>query len=1283
MELQPILIKLQLMTKARHTKVGLQRDFRAAYRDFLYRENEAFSALRYDDDDDDDDDDGNTLISAPPTAQTVLRKSEEAPFSFMAHFDPTQWQHTSYNEARWKRALSAADRHANREVEERRKVEDEEHFYRSQIQLEMSVLPESPKQWPYRSTPEEHHEEPIKIEELLKQKREASICANEEPVVKDWQHGEQEWGQSPTDRERILNWMMDDLEQSERTCRGFIVKEEANEMWPLSEEDEHIRELLSVNAERSRIRNRNSLAVILFTSESRMRTQMERIEAIERSELLSSRAASWDHHYKREQALTQVDSQEVAFRTIHISECVEATEVVRKTSRKRLDMLASSLHLHNQEIRESRGTIMKGLVNAHDTRQRDHLFERELASRRFIDSLESSSRGFLRKNWFAHVGVADGTCAAERYYRLAIDNEEIESRAALWNARDAVGDVIEGYRDNVSRSRMVLLGYTGADPLTEVTQAKVTYETICDVETLMRDRIVMEQHLGAEIIAGKMCQIRVSALVEEERIARSHLEKQVITSITEYTAAERTHQSILATRSKPLPSAVESHKSFSVPYSNNSDVSTPPMMAPHVTFMRDIIYESFNLLQDAHYRMPVVSFVDSVLAVGVTAHMDDYIPSPATAKDVKKSQESAYVWSDKELTRTITNNLQLYTPGRRSSSAGSNRVLCLSPTSYTTSSWLYLEECFSLLCDALGRVHAKVFPGDDVRSAPIIHMWSYQYLNYGLNRLLKNQSMPYVNVYCSTFELLSTVERHMPYNIFDALFLKQLTSKTQIESLKRRTNMDFYSLCMKEDGVPYLAFLSFLHNAGYQGISLLHLVRTLEPLLLPYNTVGLNVACRDPTKRIPMSFVLRGADCIAAITAAHTQFMRILTKAGKQVYPRHIYKDEDDAEALLAVSAAASECFNGILENTEEEVLQKLATKCLLLLVLYSTWLECDNETELARGAYADTKENTAVDPYWTRKVFHEADGYYSILRKNKTERLSEEKKRDRMVRCCRRVVSLFYDFFLNLRSRPHHLFSYMSCKKFPETTELQKVMTKVWEFSGLDAKNDYSHNKPLNDSVSYTQFPGGEELYTLIIMMMHQCLGMTWLNYAGGIDGVVTYYSQHYFTDKASLDASLFRRVGINRRQKVSQYYRIYDEVTRHVKTFNDLMDGAMAYMQKVWSGSRWLRSNIASNTGVPGLPPPQLPLSFRDCSRQLGFCMVSVWPHQRKEFLPFELISADAPPHGSLTQETGVSLLNKVETPFLLHESDSRSLDLLFANLELQGTGEMSPYSSPLASR
>eukprot|EP00796_Vickermania_ingenoplastis_P013260 gene13260-9103_t len=719
--------------------------------------------------------------------------------------------------------------------------------------------------------------------------------------------------------------------------------------------------------------------------------------------------------------------------------------------------------------------------------------------------------------------------------------------------------------------------------------------------------------------------------------------------------------------------------------------------------MLNLLYEVYGLMPSSQFRMTSMDFFDSVSAVGTTLNMEEYDETMPYKPDVSPAHPpeghipATRLWTDEHLFSYVDTWLDQMSAKKQVSSRRERRESVdgrgLFAPYYSSNGkrrkgrspvdWVMLNDCCIVLVNGLGTAFAalhKAQKRDECVTEDHVRDWTLQYIHYGLQRLLRDQTAAHSVTFRSVFSLLSSNHRRrVLYPVFETTFLSQVVSKNTMQTIQEKTNIDYHSAFIKKQGVTYLPFSMFLRQLCNQirGISLLKLRQILESIMQPATAVKLLRFIHVPVPGFPVHLVRRGLDCLAGMTGALQSFVKFL-----EVEPKRGPAEKEGDKS-------AQDLLRVVVQRSSIEVATHAATKCLLILVLFVNWMETD---------FKDVEEGLVDVRFWTQRVFAEANSYYRIAQNPSSE---EDQKS-----VCADVVALFYSFF-DTRISCEFL-KYVKSKPSVDLETLSTLRQQIndaLQATGKEAKelreskaHDKSSDHPVvvSDDENFNERPDGPLLLRRLINSLMNSVGAVFFSYDMYVDGVVTFYSKvHVESEISTLNANSYKGELRNARNP----FREMDAVTFYTRTFNRLVEKTMGLLQSMWGGTRWLRTEVQLCTSGR-LPPSSIsyvPQSVSQCASLLADCIIASWPHQRRERSPFRRV----PRRGSVAEYSALKapLLEDdgsinggplttwsregTESDFTRTDYDvtHRSIDSMFADLVI--TNEADSAQSSLSSR
>lgn len=645
--------------------------------------------------------------------------------------------------------------------------------------------------------------------------------------------------------------------------------------------------------------------------------------------------------------------------------------------------------------------------------------------------------------------------------------------------------------------------------------------------------------------------------------------------------------------------------------------------------MMNVLYEAYGLLPSNQYRMTLIDFFDSVSAVGATLNMNEYDETMPYRPDKRSSftsetwsVPSAKLWVDEHLFSYVDTCLDQQAARKKANQRRERHTSLdgrgLFAPYYADNGkqrenrsvvdWIVVKDLCMVLVNGLGSAYVALREKEtDIVTEDHIKDWTLQFIHYGLQRLLRDQMGAHTVTFRSVFSLLCpSSRRRLTYSVFETIFLSQVSLKQTLNTIQLKTNIDYGSSFMKRQGVTYLPFALFLRQLCTQvrGISLLKLREILETIMQPSTSVKLIRFARAPMPIFPVHLARRGVDCLASMSGAWQTFVKFL-----EVEPRNAptaRPEDKTAEDLLKV----------VVQNSSLDVATHTATKCLLILMLFVNWMETD---------FREVEEGVVDVRFWTQRVFSEANAYYRIAQNPSSE---EDQK------CvCADVVALFYTFFDTKLKEPEFL-RYVKNKEVAKLDAVSTLRQQISDSLQVQSEGPSGHGGSLmpnvvSDDENFVDRPDGPLLLRRLVNTLIGSVGAIFFSYDSYVDGVVTFYSKEQVgNDSHMLDANSYKA----ELARAKNPFREMDAVTFYTRTFNRMVEKTMGYLQALWAGTRWLRSEVQlCTTGhIPVADPSAIPRSFSQCASLLADCILAGWPHQRRERIPFRRV----PRRGSVAQ-------------------------------------------------
>lgn len=707
--------------------------------------------------------------------------------------------------------------------------------------------------------------------------------------------------------------------------------------------------------------------------------------------------------------------------------------------------------------------------------------------------------------------------------------------------------------------------------------------------------------------------------------------------------------------------------------------------------MRSIIYDAYGLIPSAEYRLTSGDFFDSATVVGLTSNMVHHdVDSYPYKTDMSYPlfPDNTYrltneLWRNEEFLKYIDTWWHLQS--KKNARSGSQRSevrppmpagfqLSISkypklakpgPVDHETEAdeehdknknkllpvaydWVDLTQCCLVLVNGLGNAFRAMYEteqkntaGDSARIPSIteehIRLWSLQYIQLGLHRLLTDQMGAHTMVFRSAFSLLCSVPaQRLPYSVFTTIFLSKITGRLSLASIEQHTNIDYRCTCIKKRGLPYLPFAFFLREicaketscsvnrrersvspSSVGAVSLLKVWQAIEVIMQPAIAARLFHGMENSKLLFPVHFVRSGLEALARLRSSWQMLYKFITTEPHRG-PKFKENDKTSEDLLKTVVKLSS-----------VSAATHVATKCLLILVLFVNWMDAD-----CKG-----KEDGDMDVRsWTQRVFAEANAYYRVTQNLNTE---EDQKA-----VCADVVALFYAFF-DTSNPLSQIVKYLEKKEMvglevigilrqqindaleiPTNDAGSRVSSPIAENPGRIGSPTASSSKStalLGDNENFNNQPNGPLLLDGLIRQLISSVGTVFFSYDIYMDGIVTYFSTEHVqagSTTANLDVNNYKV----KLRHARNPFKEMEAVTFCVKTFNSMLEKSMGYLQAFWGATRWLRLEIdlctgrdASSSSVSGSIVPK---SFAQCVLLLGDCIIAGWPHQRKQRIPFRRV-------------------------------------------------------------
>lgn len=699
--------------------------------------------------------------------------------------------------------------------------------------------------------------------------------------------------------------------------------------------------------------------------------------------------------------------------------------------------------------------------------------------------------------------------------------------------------------------------------------------------------------------------------------------------------------------------------------------------------MRDIIYDAYGLIPSVDYRMTSGDFFDSVTVVGLTANTlhndcDGYsyktdMRYPSSLKDsnlmkvdlwrndgllqyidtwwnFQTSKDSQNKGRKKEPRLSLSTGFQmsrstypkllqhLNTAGGGNHGNFSTRRESIISFSFD---WINLVDCCLILVNGLGNAFRMMHEKKEKSSSrlptkvpPItedhIRLWALQYIRFGLHRLLTDQMATHTMIFRSVFSLLCSVPaQRLPYSVFTSIFLSKIVGRLSLASIEQRTNMDYRCSCIKKRGVPYLPFALFLREicakeitlsqirrgrsvspSSAVSVSLLKVWDAIEVIMQPSTAARLFHGMEKTQLKFPVYFVRRGLEALAGLRSSWQALHKCIVTEPRRG-PK--FKESDKTP---------EELIKDVVHLSSVATATHVATKCLLILVLFVNWMDAD-----CRG-----KDDGDVDVRsWTQRVFAEANAYYRVSQKMSTD--------DEQKSVCADVAALFYAFF-DTSSSFSQVVKYLEKKDMIDVEVISILRQQVNDAlvvqaaeSGSEPTSPVIHSPTassstngnlVGDDENFNDRPNGSLLLDGLIEYLKSSVGTIFFSYDAYMDGVVTYFSsEHVNTSNAlCLNANSYKA----KLRDAKNPFKEMEAVAFCIKTFNSIVEKSMGYLQAFWGATRWLRLEIdlciGKDMSSSLVGAAKIPTSFQQCALLLGDCIIAGWPHHRKQQIPFQRI-------------------------------------------------------------
>lgn len=626
--------------------------------------------------------------------------------------------------------------------------------------------------------------------------------------------------------------------------------------------------------------------------------------------------------------------------------------------------------------------------------------------------------------------------------------------------------------------------------------------------------------------------------------------------------------------------------------------------------MLDAIYQMYGLLPSNTYRMMATDYYDTVVAVGGTLNVEKADDAAGYFSKLEPwvAQNLMQLWTTKTVMMDVREWIRTKYDEKLAADVkrSGRKKSCVFAPGYREANspvhWLTLRDCCCVLVNSLGRAHNELYKKEDVIppvTAKQVRDWSLYYIHFGLQRLVRDQSNAHTIIFRSVFTLLCPSDhRTVAYPVFESVFLSQVLSKSSKDEVSAKTNYDYACPYFKRDGLSYLPFSILLRHLCKQQksgiVSLLKLRRLLDDVMQPATSMKLLQHQHTAYPVFPAYLVRRGVDGLASIGAAFHSFTTFFNDLATPPPVREGDKNADELLRRLAMRLPLDTATH-------------VATKCLLILVLFVSWLETD---------FKDVEDGAVDVRFWTQRIFSEANAYYRFSHKA----LNEEDHKT----ACAEVITLFYAFF-DAKDGGGVFLKYVNSKKVVDMASLGALRGEI--NTSLTVKKDPNASSTATsptlagDDEDFTKMPDGPLLLRRLIFNLMMTVGAVFFSYDSYIDGVVTFYSRdHVDSLHSSLDATLYR----DELRYASNAFREMDAITYHTKVFNQIIDKSMGYLQAMWIGTRWLRAEVQlCTTGALSEPSSSnVPQTFTQCSAFLADCILAGWPHQRRERIPFRRV-------------------------------------------------------------